>query len=78
MQEQWKIVGKDAVELIQLSIEECRVTIRCGPATGFMTRSDEPPEAPITLPNRETAEALATILRNTTHEIFKTAKAVRA
>lgn len=76
--ESWKIVGKDGVELVQCSFEESRINLRYGPATGFMTRSEEPPEAAIKIPNRETAEALALILRNTTHEMFRQAKAIKA
>lgn len=78
MYDYWKIVGKDGVELIQLAFEESRIDVRYGPATGFMTRSAEPPEAAIKIPNRETAEALALILRNTTHEMFKNAKVIKA
>jgi hypothetical protein len=78
MQQYWKIVGKDGVELIQLAFEESRINVRYGPATGFMTRSEEPAEAAIKIPNRETAEALALILRNTTHQVFKNAKMIRA
>lgn len=76
--ERWKIVGKDGVELVQVAFEESRINLRYGPATGFMTRSNEPPEAPIVIPNKETAEALAVILRNTTHEWFRQAKVIKA
>jgi len=76
--ERWKIVGKDGVELVQCSLEEGRVSVRVGPASGFMTRSNEPPEAPIVIPNREVAEALATILRNTNLEQFKSPKIIKA
>jgi hypothetical protein len=78
MYEYWKIVGKDGVELIQCSFEESRISLRYGPATGFMTRSEEPPEAAIKIPNKETADALALILRNTTYEIFRHAKVIKA
>ena len=78
MQEYWKIVGKDGIELIQLSLEENRITIRHGPATGFMTRSEEPPEAAVRIPNWDAAEAIAVLLRNSTHTMFKNAKVIRA
>jgi hypothetical protein len=78
MYEYWKIVGKDGVELLQITFEDSRISLRYGPASGFMTRSEEPTEAAIKIPNRETAEALATILRNTNYEMFKNAKVIRA
>jgi len=75
--ERWKIAGKDGVELIQCSLEENRVAVRVGPASGFMTRSEEPPEAPVIFPSRELAEAMALILKNTTIEHFKTVKIIK-
>jgi hypothetical protein len=78
MSEHWKIVGKEGVELIQVAFEESRISLRYGPATGFLTRPNEPAEAPIKIPNRETAEALAAILRNTNYEMFRQAKVIKA
>ena len=73
----WKIVGKDGVELIQCSLEENRVSVRIGPPTGFMTQSAEPPEAPVIFPNRQVAEAMAIVLKQTTIEHFKSPKIMR-
>lgn len=78
MQEYWKIVGLDGVELLQLNIEESRILVRVGPASGFMTQSNEPPEAPVKIPSKETADALALLLRGTSYDFFKNAKAIRA
>lgn len=78
MQEYWKIVGQDGIELVQLAMEEDRLTIRYAPPSGFMTRSEEPPEVPIKIPNYETALALASILRSTSYEMFRNAKVIRA
>jgi len=77
MTEKWKIVGKNGAELIQCSFEEGRVMVRCGPPADFHARLQEPPEAPITMPTREMAEALATVLRQTTIELLHQAKVIR-
>jgi len=74
----WKIVGENGAELIQCSFEESRISVRAGPATGFMTKTNEPPEAPITMPTRDLAEGLAAILRQTSIEQFRNAKVIRA
>lgn len=71
-----KIVGQGGVELVQLSMEENRITIRTAPSSSFMTQPVGGAEAPIVMP-REHAEALAFILRNSSIREFQAAKVIR-
>lgn len=75
--EPWKVVGEGGIELVQCYMEGSTITLRAGPASGFMTARPEGSEEPITMP-REHAEALAFIVKNSQHEAFRRAKAVRA
>jgi len=72
-----KIVGEGGVELVQLAMEEGRISIRTAPSSSFMTQPVGGAEPPIVMP-REHAEALAFILRNSSIREFQSAKVVRA
>ncbi|CAN7583155.1 hypothetical protein LJR071_004166 [Pseudomonas sp. LjRoot71] len=75
--EKWKIVGDDGCELVQCMFEEGRVIARAGASSSFMTLPVGGAETPITMP-KEHAEALASILKNSTVPGFRKAKVIRA
>jgi hypothetical protein len=75
--EKWKIVGDGGNELVQCMFEEGQITARTASSSSVMTLPVGGAETPVTMP-KEHAEALAWILKNSTVEGFRKAKAVRA
>ncbi|HCA1452952.1 TPA: hypothetical protein MNK97_005279 [Klebsiella pneumoniae] len=72
-----KIIGEGGIELVQLSMEENRITVRTAQSSSFMTLPVGGTEPPIVLPQAH-AEALAFILRNSSIREFQAAKVIRA